>query len=343
MIHLLLVGAIAACGADDDNNGSDANDNDTVTVPTLSGEDEVLPTEVMDEPTATPMLEETEETVEEPTLAPTEEEEIEEPTVEATAEIEPTAESSEEITATEESTAPLDEVSTFRASDIIGMELWNSAEEQIAEIQEVLFDENGDIQYVILSSDKMSDEFPYYAVAWDTFALPLSEEQTNPDVFLYDDDTVDIEGALGLEEAMLETDDLFYQTAEDAGTDTQMLDGLYQLSSFADFSLFDYDLLSQDDEDDLGEIEELLVNLDENKVTYAVADIGGWLGIAETAVAIPWERISFDETEEEFTINATQEELTDAPSIDMSEFDEWEVDDDWEQTIEDYWSDLTGG
>src|SRR5690606_28651863 len=174
--------------------------------------------------------------------------------------------------------------------------------------EEILFDANGDIQYAILSVDEMTDEFPYYAVAWNTLALSLNqdEDEATPDTFMYEGDAIDLEGALGLDDAMLETDDLFYQTAEDAGTDTTMLDGLYQLSAFADFSLFDYDLVNPDTDDDLGEIEDILVNVNENRISYAVADVGGFLGIAETAVAIPWDRVAFDETEENFTIDADE-------------------------------------
>lgn len=158
---------------------------------------------------------------------------------------------------------------------------------------------------------------------------------------MYEGDTIDLEGALGLDDAMLETEDLFYQTAEDAGTDTQMLDGLYQLSAFANFSLFDYNLVNPDTDDDLGEIEDLLVNVDENRVSYAVADVGGFLGIAETAVAIPWERVAFDEVEEHFTINADEEDLTNAPSIDMSEIENWQIDTAWEQELDAYWNDIS--
>jgi hypothetical protein len=349
MILLLLVGAMVACGGDE--NEPSVNDNGTVTIPeddnvldneggvvqTVEGDD-VLPTEIPNEPTVTPMVELEETEVMEPTIMPTEVmEETMEPTMEATAEMTATM----EITDTEE--GMMDQPSIVRGSDLIGADLTTVGDEEIAEVEEILFDANGDIQYAILSVDEMTDEFPYYAITWDTLALSLNQDDdpATPDTFTYEGDTIDLEGALGLDDAMLETEDLFYQTAEDAGTDTTMLDGLYQLSAFADFSLFDYDLVNPDTDDDLGEIEDLLVNVEENRVSYAVADVGGFLGIAETAVAIPWDRVAFDETEENFTIDADEEQLTNAPSIDMSEFDTWEVDTQWEQELETYWNDLT--
>ncbi|MBK8899583.1 MAG: PRC-barrel domain-containing protein [Anaerolineaceae bacterium] len=343
MVLLLLVGALVACGGDENEPGT--NDN-TVTIPDEDVEgggggldDDVLPTTIPNEPTITPMVEETE--VMEPTIMPTE---VMEETVEPTVEVEPTAEMTATVEMTDtEGIGPMDQPTIVRGSDLIGAELVNAADEEVAEVQEILFDANGDIQYVILSIDELTDDFPYYAVAWDTLALSFDQDQdeATPDVFVYEGDTIDVEGALGLDEAMLETEDLFYETAEDAGTDTAMLDGLYQLSAFADFSLFDYDLVNPDTDDDLGEIEDLLVNVDENRISYAVADVGGFLGIAETAVAIPWERVSFDEAEENFTIDADEEDLANAPSIDMSDIENWQIDTEWEQELDAYWNDLT--
>lgn len=342
LILLFVAGFMAACGGD---NEPGVNDNtiDNGIEPTQDG-GLVEPTAMLDDPTPTAMVMETE--VMEPTMMPTEMmEETAVPTEEMEPTMEPTAEmtATAEITGTQEGTAPMDQPTIVRGSDLIGAELMTMADEAIAQVEEILFDANGDIQYAILSVDEMTDEFPYYAVAWDTLALSLNqdEDEATPDTFMYEGDVLDVEGALGLDDAMLETDDLFYQTAEDAMTDTTMLEGLYQLSAFADFSLFDYDLVNPDTDDDLGEIEDILVNVNENRISYAVADVGGFLGIAETAVAIPWDRVAFDETEENFTIDADEEQLINAPSIDMSEFDTWEVDTQWEQELETYWNDLT--
>lgn len=338
LILLFLAGLMAACGGD---NEPGVNDNtiDNGIEPTQDG-GLVEPTAMLDDPTPTAMMMETE--VMEPTMMPTE---TMEETAVPTPEMEPTVEmtATAEITETQEGTAPMTQPSIVRGSDLIGAELMTMADEAIAQVEEILFDANGDIQYAILSVDEMTDEFPYYAVAWDTLALSLNqdEDEATPDTFMYEGDVLDVEGALGLDDAMLETDDLFYQTAEDAMTDTTMLDGLYQLSAFADFSLFDYDLVNPDTDDDLGEIEDILVNVNENRISYAVADVGGFLGIAETAVAIPWERVSFDETEEHFTINANEEDLANAPSIDMSDIENWQIDTEWEQELDTYWNNLT--
>lgn len=327
MILLLLVGAVVACGADGNDNDTTANTNDTMT----ETGDDVLPTEIPNEPTITPIAEETDDMME-----PTAE-------MEPTMEMEPTAEMAATVESSEsEDEAMMEHPTIVQGSDLIGAELMSMSDEKIAEVQEILFDANGDIQYVVLSVEGMTEEFPYYAVAWDTMAVSLNadQEQVAPSALMYDGEAIDLDGALGFDDAMLDSEDLFYQTAEDAGTDTQMLDGLYKLSAFANFSLFDYNLVNANTDDDLGEIEELLVNVDDNRVSYAVADVGGFLGVAETAVAIPWERISFDEVEENFTINANEEELTNAPSIDMSNFDEWKIDNEWEQTLDSYWNDL---
>lgn len=164
VILLFFAGFMAACGGD---NEPGVNDNtiDNGIEPTQDG-GLVEPTAMIDEPTPTAMVLETD--VMEPTMMPTEMmEETAVPTEEMEPTMEPTVEmtATAEITGTQESTAPMDQPAIVRGSDLIGAELMTMTDEAIAEVEEILFDANGDIQYAILSVAEMTDEFPYYAVA----------------------------------------------------------------------------------------------------------------------------------------------------------------------------------
>jgi len=240
----------------------------------------------------------------------------------------------------------MNETAVVRGSDIIGANIYANTNDEIAEVKDILFDPSGEIQYVILDVQNMSEDFPYYAVDWDTAALSLDNQanavQTSPSALLYEGDNFDFGNAIGLDDATVGTDDVFYQAAAEAGADTQMLDGLLQLSAFSNFSLFDYNLMNANTDEDMGEVEELLVNLDKNKVDYAVADIGGWLGIGETAVAIPWDRVTFDTQDEDFVIDASEDELSNAPAVDLDQMnDTTQATPDWEQQLDDYWGSST--
>lgn len=250
-------------------------------------------------------------------------------------------EPAEEPLATEAALAPTETTTVVNADVVIGWEIHNLADEQIAEISEVLFNQDGEIQYVILDVDDMIAEMPAYAVDWDTFAFSMSDDPLAPDVLMYDGEAIDLDNAIGLEEALLEPDDVFYETAADLGVETEMLDGLYQMSAFADFDLFDYDLVNRESEDDMGEIEELLVDVHTGTVSYVIADIGGWLGVGENAVIIPWDRLSFNADTENFVIDADQEALTNAPTVDTGELVEVDDEPDWVQEIESFWDSVT--
>src|SRR5690606_39410225 len=51
---------------------------------------------------------------------------------------------------------------------------------------------------------------------------------------------------------------------------------------------------------------------------YALADIGGFLGIGANTIAIPWDRLTIDAELEQFVLAATQEQLEQAPTVDVN-------------------------
>ncbi|MGB3222892.1 MAG: PRC-barrel domain-containing protein [Desulforhopalus sp.] len=59
----------------------------------------------------------------------------------------------------------------------------------------------------------------------------------------------------------------------------------------------------------LGKIEDLMINLESGRVTYAVLSFGGFLGLGEKYFAIPMEALTLDPEDKVFILNVPKEKL----------------------------------
>ena len=85
--------------------------------------------------------------------------------------------------------------------------------------------------------------------------------------------------------------------------------------------------------EELGSIKELMIDLDEGNVAYAVLSYGGVMGVGEKLFAIPWEAMDLDTQQHAFILNIKKEALENAPSFDKDNWpdnaqyeDKWLVD-----------------
>ena len=72
------------------------------------------------------------------------------------------------------------------------------------------------------------------------------------------------------------------------------------------------------DNEDLGEIKEIMLDMKSGKVSYAVLSFGGLLGMGEKLFAVPWEALSLDTEQKRFSLNLGKDRLRDAPGFDKS-------------------------
>lgn len=72
--------------------------------------------------------------------------------------------------------------------------------------------------------------------------------------------------------------------------------------------------------EDLGKLEEIMIDLDEGRVAYAVLSFGGFLGMGNKLFAIPWEALSVDTENHAVVLNVQKELLENAPGFDK---DSW--------------------
>ena len=74
--------------------------------------------------------------------------------------------------------------------------------------------------------------------------------------------------------------------------------------------------------EDLGKIEELMIDLESSRVAYAVLSFGGLLGIGDKLFAIPMEALRLDAENHRFILDVDRERLEQAPGFDKDEWPE---------------------
>ena len=72
--------------------------------------------------------------------------------------------------------------------------------------------------------------------------------------------------------------------------------------------------------EDLGKIEDLVLDAGEGRIAYAVLSFGGFLGMGEKYFAIPWNAFRFDVRENRAVLNVEKKTLENAPGFDK---DKW--------------------
>lgn len=72
--------------------------------------------------------------------------------------------------------------------------------------------------------------------------------------------------------------------------------------------------------EDLGEIDEIMLDVPRGRIAYAVMSSGGILGMGEKLFAIPWSALTLDTDNKCFVLDVDKQRLKDAPGFDK---DRW--------------------
>ena len=75
--------------------------------------------------------------------------------------------------------------------------------------------------------------------------------------------------------------------------------------------------------DKIGTIERLMIDKLSGNVAYAVLSFGGFLGIGNKHLPIPWARLKYDRTLGAYQVDVTDEELKRAPSFAADKEFDW--------------------
>ena len=72
--------------------------------------------------------------------------------------------------------------------------------------------------------------------------------------------------------------------------------------------------------EDLGKIEDLMIDLHSGRIAYAVLSFGGFLKMGNKLFAIPWEALKLDAIKKQFVLNIDKSRLENATGFDK---DNW--------------------
>jgi sporulation protein YlmC with PRC-barrel domain len=72
--------------------------------------------------------------------------------------------------------------------------------------------------------------------------------------------------------------------------------------------------------EDLGKIDEIMIDIPSGRVAYAVLSFGGFLGMGDKLFAVPWSALKVDEDEKCFILNVDKRTIEQAPGFDK---DNW--------------------
>lgn len=100
-------------------------------------------------------------------------------------------------------------------------------------------------------------------------------------------------------------------------------------------TLIGEDVYNHKDED-LGDIKEIMIDMNTGRVAYAVLSFGGFLGIADKLFAVPWSGLKLDTENKRFILNVDKERLESAPGFDKDHWPDM-ADPTWQNTINSYY------
>ncbi len=88
--------------------------------------------------------------------------------------------------------------------------------------------------------------------------------------------------------------------------------------------------------EDLGKIEDIMLDVPTGRVAYAVLSFGGFLGMGNKLFAVPWEALTLNERDKEFVLNIDKQMLENAPGFDKDNWPDM-ADPDWGSQIYKYY------
>lgn len=68
--------------------------------------------------------------------------------------------------------------------------------------------------------------------------------------------------------------------------------------------------------EDLGKIEEIMIDIPSGRVAYAVIAFGGVVGIGEKLFAVPWRALTVDERDHVFLLETDRKRMEESPGFD---------------------------
>jgi sporulation protein YlmC with PRC-barrel domain len=88
--------------------------------------------------------------------------------------------------------------------------------------------------------------------------------------------------------------------------------------------------------EDIGNIKEIMLDMRNGRVSYAVLSFTAFFSTGEKLFAVPWEALALDTEHKRFTLNVEKDRLKSAPGFDKSQWPDM-ADQTWQQSIQTYY------
>jgi sporulation protein YlmC with PRC-barrel domain len=90
------------------------------------------------------------------------------------------------------------------------------------------------------------------------------------------------------------------------------------------------------DGEDVGKVKDIMLDVSSGRIAYAVLSSGGFLGIGDKLLAIPWHALTLDTEQKCFVLSMTAEGVRNAPGFDK---DHWPsmADQTWATSVHQYY------
>lgn len=87
----------------------------------------------------------------------------------------------------------------------------------------------------------------------------------------------------------------------------------------------------------LGTIHDIMLDIQTGKIRYAVLSSGGFLGMGERLFAVPWKAFTLDKDNKRFILDVDTERLKNAPGFAKDQWPDM-ADANWNSTVESYYT-----
>lgn len=88
--------------------------------------------------------------------------------------------------------------------------------------------------------------------------------------------------------------------------------------------------------EDLGDIKEIMLDMNSGKVAYAVLSFRGFLGMGGKRFAVPWNALTLDTVNKRFLLDMEKEQLESAPGFDKDDWPDM-MDPTWQSTVHSFY------
>jgi sporulation protein YlmC with PRC-barrel domain len=88
--------------------------------------------------------------------------------------------------------------------------------------------------------------------------------------------------------------------------------------------------------EDLGDIKEIMLDMNTGQVAYAVLAFGGFLGMGEKLFAVPWQALHLDTVNKRFVLDVEKERLQNAPGFNKDAWPDM-ADEQWAHAVHSFY------